>query len=92
MPRGDGTGPLGRGPMSGRGMGYCAVKLPAGGGPPSGFAGVAGRPIGTGVPRGQEIGLLQREAEAIQEELQRISTRIGEIETILEKLGLLPET
>ena len=24
MPRGDGTGPLGFGPMTGRGMGYCA--------------------------------------------------------------------
>jgi hypothetical protein len=25
MPRFDGTGPLGQGPMTGRGMGYCAV-------------------------------------------------------------------
>ena len=24
MPRGDGTGPLGQGPRTGRGMGYCA--------------------------------------------------------------------
>ncbi|MDI3534182.1 MAG: hypothetical protein PWQ82_547 [Thermosediminibacterales bacterium] len=24
MPRGDGTGPRGLGPMTGRGMGYCA--------------------------------------------------------------------
>lgn len=24
MPRGDGTGPLGHGPMTGRGMGFCA--------------------------------------------------------------------
>ncbi|HHT94051.1 MAG TPA: DUF5320 domain-containing protein [Clostridiaceae bacterium] len=24
MPRGDGTGPLGMGPMSGRGLGFCA--------------------------------------------------------------------
>ncbi|NLG83887.1 MAG: DUF5320 domain-containing protein, partial [Firmicutes bacterium] len=24
MPRGDGTGPLGLGPMTGRAMGYCA--------------------------------------------------------------------
>ena len=23
MPRGDGTGPMGMGPMTGRGMGYC---------------------------------------------------------------------
>ncbi len=24
MPRGDGTGPMGRGPLTGRGAGYCA--------------------------------------------------------------------
>ena len=27
MPRGDGTGPLGQGPMTGRGMGFCMLKL-----------------------------------------------------------------
>ncbi len=26
MPRGDGTGPTGKGPMTGRGMGYCIRK------------------------------------------------------------------
>ncbi len=30
MPGGDGTGPLGRGAMSGRGMGVCAGAAPAG--------------------------------------------------------------
>lgn len=29
MPRFDGTGPKGRGPLTGRGMGYCAVRLPS---------------------------------------------------------------
>ena len=28
MPRFDGTGPQGQGPMSGRGEGYCAARLP----------------------------------------------------------------
>jgi len=28
MPGFDGTGPLGRGPMTGRGMGYCALSMP----------------------------------------------------------------
>lgn len=39
MPGGDGTGPMGRGPMTGRGAGYCA-----------GFAvpGFANRPFGGG--------------------------------------------
>jgi len=27
MPRFDGTGPRGRGPMTGRGNGYCAVRV-----------------------------------------------------------------
>lgn len=29
MPRGDGTGPMGFGPMSGRGAGFCASTPPA---------------------------------------------------------------
>jgi len=28
MPRFDGTGPRGEGPFSGRGEGYCAVRIP----------------------------------------------------------------
>ena len=32
MPGFDGTGPGGRGPMSGRGMGYCAVPMEEGAG------------------------------------------------------------
>ena len=28
MPGFDGTGPLGLGPMTGRGMGFCVVRLP----------------------------------------------------------------
>lgn len=30
MPGGDGTGPAGMGPMTGRGMGYCVVQAAAG--------------------------------------------------------------
>lgn len=54
MPRFDGTGPLGKGPMTGRGHGFCvlresqddAAKL-------EGFAGVEGVPVG-GLPAGPE--------------------------------------
>lgn len=28
MPRGDGTGPMGKGPMTGRGAGYCGTGQP----------------------------------------------------------------
>ena len=30
MPRGDGTGPMGRGSMTGRGMGYCVRAFESG--------------------------------------------------------------
>lgn len=46
MPRGDGTGPLGTGPMTGRGMGYCALASNAARpGLLEGFAGVTGAPV-----------------------------------------------
>lgn len=52
MPRFDGTGPIGQGPMTGCGMGYCAMNLPA---PrtnyfPKGFAGIVGTPINCVLP------------------------------------------
>ena len=44
MPRGDGTGPMGMGPMTGRGAGYCGGR---------GVAGVASRAPGLGFGRGR---------------------------------------
>ena len=47
MPGFDGTGPKGRGPMTGRGMGFCVLReskdKP---GQMNGFAGIQGMPIG----------------------------------------------
>jgi hypothetical protein len=47
MPRFDGTGPQGLGPMTGRGAGYCAMALPSPGtaNVPYGYAGLAGVPL-----------------------------------------------
>jgi len=45
MPRFDGTGPQGQGPMTGRGEGYCALKLPQPGEAPEGYAGLQGAPV-----------------------------------------------
>jgi hypothetical protein len=45
MPRFDGTGPQGQGPMTGRGEGYCAVQLPEPGKPGYGYAGLQGAPL-----------------------------------------------
>jgi len=47
MPRGDGTGPEGMGPMTGRGAGYCADDSAQGyTNPLSGTGSMAARPIG----------------------------------------------
>jgi hypothetical protein len=48
MPRFDGTGPRGAGPMTGRGEGYCVLELPAAGRPARGYAGLAGTPVRLG--------------------------------------------
>lgn len=45
MPRYDGTGPQGQGPMSGRGEGHCAIKLSESGQAPVGYAGIQGAPV-----------------------------------------------
>jgi hypothetical protein len=45
VPRFDGTGPRGQGPMTGRGEGYCAVKIPESGEEPYGYAGQQGTPV-----------------------------------------------
>ncbi len=45
MPRFDGTGPQGRGPMTGRGEGYCATVVPESGQAPYGYAGLQGTPV-----------------------------------------------
>ena len=50
MPRFDGTGPRGQGPMTGRGEGYCALVLPppGTGESPYGYAGLQGTPVRLG--------------------------------------------
>ena len=48
MPRGDGTGPMGMGRMTGRGAGYCAGYATPGYATPVGFAGGFGCGFGEG--------------------------------------------
>jgi hypothetical protein len=51
MPGFDGTGPQGQGPLTGRGEGYCAVRLPDEAGQPAyGYAGLQGTPVRLGSP------------------------------------------
>lgn len=51
MPRGNATGPMGMGPMTGRGAGYCA-----GFGVPGYMNNIAGRGFGMGFGRGTDFG------------------------------------
>jgi hypothetical protein len=48
MPRFDGTGPQGLGPMTGRGEGHCALVIPESGQAPYGYAGLQGTPVRLG--------------------------------------------
>jgi len=64
MPRGDGTGPMGTGPGTGRGAGYCAGK-----------ASVRG-PL---VDSKTEIEILRRQVANIDNELQAIRDRLAKI-------------
>ena len=50
MPRGDRRGPMGMGPMTGRGAGFCAGNTQAG------FAGDFGRGMGRGMGNGRGFG------------------------------------
>jgi len=47
MPNFDGTGPLGKGPMTGRGEGYCILKMSTNSNTVTfdGYAGITGQPI-----------------------------------------------
>lgn len=60
MPRFDGTGPRGAGPMTGRGEGYCVLQVGESGEPVRGYVGLAGMPVGA--PTGAEAS----EAESVR--------------------------
>ena len=58
MPAFDGTGPKGQGPLTGRGGGYCAIRLPNpwSGRVPSGYAGRAQMPVRLGLRQRLSLG------------------------------------
>ena len=96
MPRGDGTGPVGMGPMTGRAAGLCAGYR-MGSGPSAGLrAGWRNRFYATGMPgwmRGgwggampsesapeQELETLKGQAEYFEGALAELKKRIEELE------------
>ncbi|MFA5777467.1 MAG: DUF5320 domain-containing protein [Parcubacteria group bacterium] len=90
MPRQNGTGPMGMGPMSGRGMGPCAVPAGRqGGGMIYGRRQGGGRGLGwrrfwgyypaPSVDKKEETKILSEEAEVLEEELKAVKARLEEI-------------
>ncbi|MFW6115899.1 MAG: DUF5320 domain-containing protein [Chloroflexota bacterium] len=55
MPGFDGTGPRAAGPMTGRGEGYCALRLPEPGQPGYGYVGLRGIPVELRMPRPRPV-------------------------------------
>jgi len=95
MPGFDGTGPMGMGPMTGGGRGFCAVPFrppwPAYSGvrlpvpypyaAPPGIPYAGPGPFTPGMDRGQELDYLRELADSLREDLKDIEARIREVES-----------
>ncbi|GAI10274.1 unnamed protein product [marine sediment metagenome] len=75
MPRFDQTGPLGQGPMTGRGLGPCGGGMGYGRGYGRGFG---WRRFYT---QREESEILKDEAEALEQELKAIKERLSQLKT-----------
>ncbi len=83
MPRGDGTGPMGMGPMTGRGFGNCIkYGLPIVAGIAACFGFRRGRGLGfrRQIPDTNELSGLKNQAEELENNLNEIKKRISDIE------------
>ena len=90
MPRFDGTGPMGMGPMTGGGRGFCTpwgigAALRTYGLPrwaPYSYPYYGGYGFGPFAPRmtrEQELEFLKTEAQALREEFKELETRIAQL-------------
>lgn len=86
MPRGDGTGPLGWGSMTGRSMGYCA-GLEAPGNASFGRSGGRMRGRGFGFGRGMGYAWGASVPHACQEEEPLIDKRLSDLECKVDELS-----
>ena len=93
MPRGDRTGPLGAGPMTGRAAGLCAGNVAPG---HANFGGGRGRGMGGGFGRGQsrgwagpatsaptaeqELAVLRQQAQQLRADMESVQGRIQTLE------------
>jgi len=81
MPGFDGTGPQGRGPMSGKASGFCLMKIPdTPGEAKTGFVGLVGKPITiSNDSRQMDIALLQDRLRGVQAALQELKWRLANL-------------
>ena len=81
MPGFDRTGPRGEGPMTGGGMGFCAVQLPAGRPVASKGTGYTGRfpRFHPAAVQGSELDFLKRRAVEMEQYLEKIEARVREL-------------
>ena len=92
MPRRDGTGPMGAGPMTGRGLGLCtganAVKYGAGLGLGLGLGLACRRGFGRGFGRGFAVNQnsSKTQKELLQEQKDLLKNRLDVIDKQLENL------
>ncbi|MBW3004341.1 DUF5320 domain-containing protein [Candidatus Woesearchaeota archaeon] len=85
MPAQDGTGPMGRGPMTGRGMGPCGAGMQRGSGFGRGMRGGRGwfcrfpfiEPVA--LTQEEQKKVLEAEKEELEFELKRIKEKLDEI-------------
>lgn len=82
LPGYDGTGPAGRGPMTGRGEGFCLLKLPSIPDEPLiGFAGGSGYPVRlSSGASGTDLASLGRRLQSLEAGLRDIRRRLGALE------------
>lgn len=90
MPGFDGTGPMGIGPMTGGGRGFCAIPLRSGWPAYAGtrfhrpyaspYQGTYGfGPSAPRMTREQELEFLKSETQALREELKGVETRMKQL-------------
>ncbi|MCG8483304.1 MAG: DUF5320 domain-containing protein [Clostridia bacterium] len=78
MPRKDGTGPIGRGPLSGKRMGFCRnTEVPYGLG--MGF-GRGGRCYPYSVDFKNEKSFLEKQRSVLEDHLKNVNERLKDIE------------
>jgi len=88
MPRRDGTGPMGAGSMTGRGLGLCTVKYGAGLGMGLGLGLACRRGFGRGFGRGSAINRIstKTQKELLNEQKAMLQNRLEVIDKQLENL------